>query len=497
MGSAGGRWVLAATVLGSGLALLDSTVVNVALRDIGAEFGTSFAALQWTVNAYTLTLASLILLGGSLGDRYGRRRIFVIGVVWFAVASALCGAAPNAEWLIAARALQGVGGALLTPGSLAIISASFARTDRVAAIGAWSGLGGVAAAIGPLLGGVLLEWSWRWVFLINLPVAVVIVLIASRHVPESRDRRASAKLDVTGATLVVLGLAGLTYALTAVGESGASPSVIGVWVTGVAALAAFAVVQRRSEHPLVAPEMFRNAQFNAANAVTLLVYGGLGVMLVLLVLQLQVVSGFTALLAGAALLPVTALMLVLSARTGALAQRIGPRIPMSLGPLLCAVGALLLLRIDTDASYASAVLPAMVVFGLGLSLTVAPLTATVLGSASDRHAGVASGVNNAIARAAGLLTVAVVPVVAGISGNDYTEPAAFDDGFDTAMLICAALFVTAAVVAFGTIRATPGVMPDEPSETGATAESAERVRIEQCNHCGIGGPQIHPFARDR
>ncbi|MDQ4114713.1 MAG: MFS transporter, partial [Actinomycetota bacterium] len=289
LGTARGRWVLATTVLGSGLALLDSTVVNVALGRIGEDLDAGFSGLQWTVNAYTLSLAALILLGGSLGDRFGRRRVFLIGVVWFALASLLCGLAPNIELLIAARGLQGVGGALLTPGSLAIIAASFHVDDRPAAVGAWSGLSGVAAAVGPLVGGWLVEIDWRLVFLINVPVAVLIVIVALRHVPESRDPDAGGRLDLTGTVLAAAGLGALTFGLTRAGEVGLVGSVAATAAVGVACLVAFVVVEARSTHPLVPLELFRNPQFSAANAVTLLVYAALGVIFVLLVLQLQIV----------------------------------------------------------------------------------------------------------------------------------------------------------------------------------------------------------------
>ncbi len=492
MGTVQGRWVLFATVLGSGLAMLDATVVNVALERIGTELDAGFSGLQWTINAYTLTLAALILLGGSLGDRFGRRRMFVIGVVWFAVASLLCGLAPNIEMLVAARALQGVGGALLAPGSLAIISASFHGSDRSAAVGAWSGLGGVAGAIGPFLGGWLVEWSWRAVFLVNLPVAVLIVMVAARHVPESRDPDAAPRLDLAGTALAVVGLGGLTYALTAAGESGASSTVIALGALGIAGLAVFVMVERRSTHPLVPTGLFRDAQFSAANAVTLFVYAALGVLFVLLVLHLQVVAGFNPLLAGSALLPLTVIMLVFSARVGRLAQRIGPRILLSTGPLISAVGVLLMLRIDANASYLLDVLPAVTVFGAGLALTVAPLTATVLDSAADRYAGVASGVNNAVARAAGLLAVAVVPVVAGIGGDDYTDPIAFSSSFRTAVLIIAGLLIAGALVALVLIRrpleAAADTVPGEPVDGVAV----RRLRLEECAHCGVTGPQIHP-----
>jgi EmrB/QacA subfamily drug resistance transporter len=485
MGTPAARWVLLTTVLGSGLIMLDGTVVNVALGRIGTDLDAGFAGLQWIVNAYTLTLASLILLGGSLGDHLGRRRVFVVGVVWFALASLLCGLAPNLTLLIAGRALQGVGGALLTPGSLALISASFHGRDRAAAIGAWSGLGGIAGAVGPFLGGWLVEWSWRAVFLINLPLAVVVVLVALRHVPETRDRAAAPGLDVPGTLLAVVTLGALTWSLTALGEQGAATLPLAVLAVGVVALAAFVGVERRSPHPLVPPLLFADRAFTAANAATLLVYGALGVVFLLVVLQLQVVAGFSPLLAGTALLPVTAIMLVFSARAGALAQRIGPRVPMTVGPLVSAVGALLLRRVGPGASWVADVLPAVVVFGCGLTLTVAPLTSTVLAAAPDRHAGAASGVNNAIARAAGLLSVAVVPGLAGIAGADYTNPASFDAGFDTAMLIAAGLLVAAGAVSFALVRTVTG------TATGAEPRD-DRVAVERCHHCGVNAPPAHP-----
>jgi EmrB/QacA subfamily drug resistance transporter len=492
MGTPRARWVLFTTVLGSSLAMLDATVVNVALDRIGTDLDADFAGLQWTVNAYTLTLASFILLGGSLSDRFGRRRVFVVGVCWFAAASLLCGLAPNVGTLNAARALQGVGGALLTPGSLAIISASFRGSDRSAAVGAWSGLGGVAGALGPFLGGWLVEWNWRAVFLLNLPVAVLIVVVAARHVPESRDPSAPARLDWAGTVLVVIGLGLLTYALTAAG-SGADAGVWSSGVIGVAALLAFALVERRSDHPLVPPVLFRNRQFTAVNLVTVLVYAALGVVFVLLVLQLQVVAGFSPLLAGTALLPVTALMLLFSARVGRLARRVGPRLLLTVGPLVAAGGVLLLANVGADADYVTDVLPGALLFGAGLTLLVAPLTATVLDSAADRFAGVASGVNNAAARTAGLLAVAVVPVAAGIGGADYTDPPAFTDGFRTAMLICAGLLVAGGVLAGALVRRPLGASDDEPSDPeGATHPSEPRIRVEECLTCGVDGPLVHP-----
>lgn len=471
-----GRWVLFATVLGSGLAMLDATVVNIALPQIGADLGADFSGLQWTVNGYTLTLASLILLGGSLGDRFGRRRVFVLGTIWFTLASLLCGIAPNIETLVAARLLQGVGGALLTPGSLALIQASFRPEERARAIGAWSGLGGVAAALGPFVGGTLVELSWRWVFLINLPFGALVVFVAIRHVPESRDPGMDPRLDVAGAVLGAAGLAGTTYALVQLGEGGATSAALTAGLVGVAGLIAFVMVERRSTHPMLPVDVFASRQFTAANVVTFAVYGALGGVFFLLVLHLQIVAGFEPLLAGLALLPATAAMLLLSARAGALAQRIGPRLPMTAGPLTCAGGVLLMLRIGPGASYLGDVLPAAVVFGLGLSLTVAPLTAAVLAAASVRHAGVASGVNNAVARAAGLLAVAALPVIGGISGGDYRDPAAFGDGFRMAMLVCAGLLILGGVVAALTI-----------SNAGVKAAP----RPDRASHCAVDGPPLH------
>jgi EmrB/QacA subfamily drug resistance transporter len=487
MGTPAGRWVLLATISGSGMALLDATVVNIALPSIADDLGTDFRTLQWIVNAYTLTLAALILLAGALGDHFGRRRIFLLGVVWFAIASLLCGLAPTAEFLVVARALQGIGGALLTPGSLAIISSTFVATDRAKAVGAWSGLGGVAAAIGPFAGGWLVALDWRAVFLVNLPVAVLIVVVTLRHVPESLDTQSPPGLDVAGATLAAAGLAGVTYALTSLGEGGGGGAgVVGTGMVGVAALLAFVLVERRSPHPLVPLGLFADRSFSVANAVTLLVYAGLGVFFFLLVLQLQIVAGFSPLVAGTALLPVTVLMLLLSSRAGALAERIGPRLPMTVGPLLAAIGFLLTLRIGSDASYLTDVLPAVVVLGLGLSLTVAPLTATVLNSADPRYAGTASGVNNAIARSGGLLAVAVIPVAAGLGGTDYTDPLSFSPGFQTAMLISAALLALGALMALALLREPrPVLVPGVP----------ERLPVERCSHCGVTGPQLHPASR--
>jgi EmrB/QacA subfamily drug resistance transporter len=446
-----GKWILFTTVLGSSMALLDSTVVNVALPRIGADLGASLAALQWTVNAYMVTLAGLILLGGSLGDHYGRRTIFVLGVVWFATASLLCGLAPSPGILIAARALQGVGGALLTPGSLAIIQASFHPDDRSRAVGLWSGFGGIGAAVGPFLGGWLVAGpGWRWVFLLNVPLALLCAPVALRHVPESADGGRHARFDVLGAALGALALALLTYALI---EARAGSLVVALTaVAGLAAAVAFVLVERRSPDPMLPLDVFAARQFSAVNLVTLCVYAAFGGFFFLTALQLQVVAGYSPLKAGTALLPTTVLMLFLSSRSGALADRTGPRLPLTAGPLLCAAAMLLMLRVGEGASYPADVLPAVLVMGAGMVTLVAPLTATVLASVDASRAGLASGVNNAAARAAGLVAVAALPLLTGMGPDAYRVPAAFDAAFRRAMPICAGVLVAGSVLAFALVR---------------------------------------------
>ena len=489
--SARGRWVLTATVLGSSMALLDSTVVNVALPTIGRNLHASLGELQWTVTAYTLTLAALILLGGSLGDRLGRRRVFLVGVVWFALASVLCGLAPTIFVLIAARVLQGAGGALLTPGSLAIIQATFAPDERPRAVGAWSGLGGVAAALGPIVGGLLVQTAgWRWVFLLNLPLAVAVIAVTIRHVPESRDLTVHGRFDIAGAVLAALGLAGLTYALIEAPEGSATISVVASALAGVGAAIAFVLVERRRTRspdkiaPMLPLNVFASRQFTVINLITFLVYAAFGGLLFLLVLQLQVVSGFTPLKAGAALLPVTVLTLALSARSGSLAQRIGPRWPMTIGIIALAIGMALMSRIGPHASYVADVLPAVIVFGLGLCLTVAPLTATVLASADVRHAGVASGVNNAVARAAGLVAVAALPAAVGLGAASYHQPVVFNQGFDRATIACAVILLAAAVL-------TALLVDNNVLAVGGTPP----VVVAPPRNCTIGAPPLLPSPR--
>jgi EmrB/QacA subfamily drug resistance transporter len=487
-GQPAGRWVLLATVLGSALAFIDATVVNIALPRIAVSLHADAGALQWTINGYTLSLASLILLGGSLGDRFGRRKIFVIGVTWFAAASLLCGLAPTMDALIAARVLEGIGGALLTPGALAILQASFQPDDRARAIGAWSGLGGIGGALGPFLGGWLVQaGSWRLVFLINVPLAALVVVVALRHVPESRDPDAQRGLDIAGVLTGAAGLAGLTYGFTAWPALGAtSPAVLGALAIGVGGILAFVLAERRSRHPMLPLEVFASRAFTAANLVTFVVYAALGGVFFLVVLNLQVVAHFTPLAAGTALLPITVLMLLLSARAGALAQRIGPRLPMTLGPVICAGALVLFSRIGANTSYIREVLPAAVILGLGLSLTVAPLTATALGSVAERHAGVASGVNNAVARAAGLLAVAVLPLAAGLGTGSLTNPADLAPTYRTAMLLCAGLLLVGAGIAFAAIPARLAAPPTPGRAAGRPPAVAVRY------NCPITGPPLQP-----
>lgn len=479
--SSAGRWLLAVTIAGSGMAFLDSTVVNVALPKIGEDLNASTSALQWILNGYLLTLASLILLGGSLGDRLGRRRIFQWGVGLFTLASAGCAAAPNVELLIFARLVQGIGGALLTPGSLAIIEASFRPADRARAIGAWSGLGGVASAIGPLLGGWLIgAISWRAIFLINLPLGAFVAWAAAGHVPESRDPTATGRIDLTGAALAAIGLGGTTYALIEAPEHGASAAVILTAVIGVAALVGFFWQEHRSANPMLPLSIFSSRQFSAANAVTFVVYAALGVVFFLLVSFLQISLGYSPIAAGSATLPVTALMLVGSARAGELAQRIGPRIPLTVGPLIISAGMLLMLRINPGDSYVGYVLPAVIVFGVGLTLVVAPVTATVLAAVDSSHSGIASGVNNAVARVAGLLAVAVVPVIAGLTGDKFYDPSHMTHGFHVGMVVCAVLAAIGGVVAWTTISSD--VLHEE-----------DEGEPEECDFtCGVGAPTLRP-----
>jgi EmrB/QacA subfamily drug resistance transporter len=479
------KGVLATTIVGSGMAMIDGTIVNVALPRIGTDLHASVAGLQWVVDGYLLALAGLVLVAGAFGDRYGRRRVYVIGVAWFGAASLLCGVAPNIGLLVTARIIQGVGGALLTPGALAILESSFAREDRARAIGAWSGLGGVATAVGPLVGGALIQaWSWRLAFLINPPIAVVCIVMALRFVPESSDTQNTARPELLGAVTSALGLAGVTaFLVEAPGLGITNPVVLGSGIVGVGCLAAFVVLQSRATDPLVPPPLFADRTFTLANILTFVVYGALGGVMLLLVVQLQVSLRYPPTLAGLAGLPITVLMLLLSARSGRLAQRIGPRTQLIVGPLLVAAGTLMLREAVPGASYLTGVLPGIVVFGLGLSAMVAPVTATVLAAAPERFAGVASGVNNAVARTGSLVAVAVLPAVVGLTGAAYTDPVRLTSSWRMALLICAAAAVVGALLAVGISNT---VLAGEPPPGPADAP-----KPGDCLHCGVEGPPTH------
>ncbi|MDT7725794.1 MAG: hypothetical protein QOI21_2370 [Actinomycetota bacterium] len=407
----------------------------------------------------------------------------MIGVIWFGVASVLCAAAVSTEMLVATRVLQGIGGALLTPGSLAILQSAFVRHDRARAIGAWSGLGGIAAAAGPLVGGLLVQlWSWRLAFLINLPIAIVCVVLARKYVPESHDEQSGGHPDFLAAAIGALGLAGITGALVEAPVRGIGDPIVAIaGIAGLACLVWFVRMQLGSGDPLVPPELFRDRTFTLANCLTFAMYAGLGGVMMLMVMQLQVSLGYTPTAAGLAGLPLTVIMLLLSGRSGALAQRIGPRAQLVAGPIVVGAGMLLLLRVTPGASYWGAVFPGIVVFGLGLAIVVAPVTATVLAAAPDRYAGVASGVNNAVARSGGLLAIAVLPAVAGLTGASYTDPAALTSGWQTSLIVCAALAILGGLIALGIHNGVLGV-PDTEAIAPQPGE---------CLHCGVDAPPTH------
>jgi EmrB/QacA subfamily drug resistance transporter len=461
-----GKWVLFAMVLGSGIVFLDSTAVNVALPRIGQDFNVGLSQLQWTITAYTLTLSAFLLLGGALGDRYGRRRVFVIGLIWFTAASMLCGVAPSSQWLIAARAAQGIGGALLTPGSLAIIEASFRPDERGRAIGAWSGFGGVFGAVGPLLGGLLVQWvSWRLVFFINVPIAALTVWVVTRHVPESRQAGPFGPLDLRGPILAALGFAGVTYALIeGSGLGWTSRTILVSLGAGVILLGAFLFNEARHPAPVLPLSLFRSRQFVGANGATFAIYAALGAVTFVLVLQLQDALHYSPIEAGVALMPLTLILLSLSSTSGRLADRIGPRLPMTVGPLVAAAGMALFVRVVPGASYVTGVLPGAIVFGLGMVLTVPALTTTALGSVEPDRSGVASAVNNDVARIGSLIAVAVVPTLAALVTHTSGAPSTHQSPeFRAAMLICAALCALGGVVSFVAIR-SPRTHP-APDET--------------------------------
>ena len=486
------RLTLLAAILGSAVVTVDSTIVNVALPAIEEDLGGGLSGQQWVSNAYLLTLGSLILIGGSLGDIYGTGRVFALGVVAFGVLSVGCAFAPTIEVLIGARALQGAAGALVTPSSLAIVVAAFEPRERGAAIGSWTAWGGIAAILGPLVGGVIVDQvSWRWIFALNVPlvlVTLVLILVALPRTTRNEQRR----VDYVGAALCALGLGGVVFALVEQPRFGwGSPVVAVPLVVGVSAFAAFLVYEWRAREPMLRLELFSRRNFAVGNAETLAMYAGLAILFFFLVIYLQQVAGYTAFESGLATVPVTVIMFALSRWFGALADRYGPRLFMSAGPLVAAGGLLLLLRVGIEAPYVEEVLPAMVVFALGLSLTVAPLTATVLADADESDAGIASAVNNAIARVAGLVGVSVVGVV--VAGTLVGDTFVADDesvrAFHQVVSICAALVAAGGVVGgLGIVnprraveaRRCPGgqlVGVSEPAVEGAPALIRERAPV--------------------
>jgi EmrB/QacA subfamily drug resistance transporter len=404
------RLVLIAAILGTTVVTVDSTVVNVALPSIADDLGGGLAGQQWTANAYLVTLSSLILIGGSLGDLFGERRMFMAGVGGFGVTSVFCALAPTIELLVVARALQGVFGAVLTPAALATIVATFPPAERGKAVGAWTAWGGIGTVLGPLIGGQLVDAaSWRWIFAINIPIVLITLTLVSRVMTAERPRPAEARVDYVGAALCALGLALITYGLIEQPRMGWGKP--GVWLplaSGVILFGSFIVWEARSSHPMLPLALFRRRNFAIGNVETFSMYAGLGLLFFFLVLYLQQVAGYSAVEAGTTTIPVTVMMFLLSTRFGALADRYGPRFFMGFGPLIAAVGLAMFLRIDANVDYLTDLLPGLLVFALGLSMTVAPLTATVLADADEHNAGIASGVNNAIARVASLIAIASV-----------------------------------------------------------------------------------------
>ncbi|MCR5978362.1 DHA2 family efflux MFS transporter permease subunit [Gordonia jinghuaiqii] len=477
--SPAGRWLIVAAVLGSGVAFLDGTVVNVALPSIARDLDTGLQGQQWILDGYLLTLSSLLLLGGVAGDRYGRRRVFVCGLGVFAVATVACGLAPDIEWLVLARLVQGAAAAAVVPGSLALINAEIAPSDRGAAIGLWAGMSGATSALGPFVGGYLVDAaSWRWVFLLSVPLALGAMVIAIRRVPESRGPASTSRLDVAGALTMTVGLAGVIFALIEGPSRGWAAGTVVAGVAGVTALVGFVLIESRVRAPLLPLRLFRSSQFTGANLTTLLVYAALGGALFLLALQLQQSLGYSAFEAGAAMFPSTFVMLFGSPIMGKLAQRTGPRLPMTVGPLIAAGGFTLMSRVEPGVGYLGVVLPGVLLFGVGMSITVAPLTAAALAAVDDALAGTASGVNNAVARVAGLLAVAVLPAVAGV---DVGPGEPLGDGFRTAMYICAGCCAVGGLVAASTISSSTDFRPQVRAGVDMACQDAATKREHVVN----------------
>jgi EmrB/QacA subfamily drug resistance transporter len=448
-----GRAVIVATVLGSGVAFLDGTVVNVALPHMARSLDAGFSTMQWVLDSYLLMLGAFVLVGGAVGDVLGRRRVFLVGLIGFGLASAVCGAAPTGALLVAARAVQGLAGAMLVPGSLALIAATFTASDRDRAIGTWSGLAGLASALGPFLGGWLVDSvSWRWVFYLNLPLIAIAVAVTVAGVAESRDAgtRGWRSLDLPGALLAALSLGLLVVPLI---ERQLAPGLrIAAFVASALAAIAFVRVELTRRNPMVPLSLVRGRVFVIANAVTFVVYGALGGALFLVTVQLQTGLGYSALEAGAAMVPLTVALLLFSSRVGALVPRLGARPLLTAGPVIAGAGLVLLALATPGASYLSGVLPGILVFSAGMCLVVAPITSTALGALDPIHAGLASGVNNAVARVASLLAVAVLPAIAGADAGARLP----QHGYEVTMVVAGALAAVGGVVAFGGLPRTVG-----------------------------------------
>ena len=447
-----GRWVLAATVIGSGMSFLDGLIVNIALPKIDHDIHLGVSGLQWVVSGYLLSISALILLGGALGDLYGRRRIYIVGLVIFTIASMGCGLAPTTFWLIIARIVQGIGGALMVPASLAIIQSVFDPEDRGQAIGTWTGLSTIFTGLGPFVGGVFVTYtSWRWAFFINVPLGVISYFVSMRHVPEHRGN-ANTRVDFVGAILCAIGLGALTYFGIAIGSAshGNTPTITAV--VGIICIAAFIAWEAHTPHPMMPLSLFKSRQFSWVNVCTIIFYGAFVGGITFLQVQLQVGLHYTPLGAALASLPVSVMMFFLSGRFGALSQRVGPKIPMTVGPLLVSVALVGMAQIHDGSTYLTFVLPRILIWGLGLSMIVAPLTSAALACAPQDFVGVASAINNAASRVGQALAIAALPALAHISSSASLGGADFQRGYPRALHISAALCLSSAVIALLFIR---------------------------------------------